>query len=241
MAAFRDYLCIDPSFFTRKKRIEKLPNVLTDLSDAETTIILPTFLKSFIDSEDNLNEKIFDDNEITDMENFKILQKIDRELKDEGEFFQIAKKARSLFKNFRVTTADKIISRLDNVPFYSKHLKEISKFGQPIVSAVTEFMTISSNLQGTIVAYGKKFISLARKIRIPTLEGFSKVKHQMIDKKIAPPMLKLITCAIDAASLSAFSLTFGVDMGIDSGLFGAIGEDYVIENLLLVADGNAAN
>ena len=241
MTAFRDYLCIDPSFFTRKKRIEKLPDVLTDLSDAETTIILPTFLKSFIDSEDNLNEKLVDDNEITDMENFKILQKIDRELKDEGEFFQIAKKARSLFKNFRVTTADKIISRLDNAPFSSKHLKEISKFGQPIVSTVTEFMTISSNLQGTIVAYGKKFISLARKIRIPTLEGFSKVKHQMIDKKIAPPMLKLITCTIDAAALSAFSLTFGVDMGIDSGLFGAIGEDYVIENLLLVADGNAAN
>jgi hypothetical protein len=241
MTAFRDYLCIDPSFFTRKKRIEKLPNVLTDLSDAETTIILPTFLKSFIDSEDNLDEKIVDDNEITDMENFKILQKIDRELKDESEFFQIAKKARSLFKNFRVTTADKIISRLDNAPFSSKHLKEISKFGQPIVSTVTEFITISSNLQGTIVAYGKKFISLARKIRIPTLEGFSKVKHQMIDKKIAPPMLKLITCTIDAASLSAFSLTFGVDMGIDSGLFGAIGEDYVIENLLLVADGNAAN
>ena len=241
MADFHKYLCIDPSFFTRKKRIEKLPNVLTDLSDAETTIILPTFLKSFIDSEDNLDEKIFDDNEITDMENFKILQKIDRELKDEGEFFQIAKKARSLFKNFHVTAADKIISRLDDAPFSSKHLNEISKFGQPIVSTVTEFITISSNLQGTIVAYGKKFISLARKIRIPTLEGFSKVKHQMIDKKIAPPMLKLITCVVDAASLSAFSLTFGVDMGIDSSLFGSIGEDYVIENLLLVADGNSAN
>ncbi len=63
------------------------------MSTAETTIILPTFLKSFIDSEDNLDEKIVDDNEITDMENFKILQKIDRELKDEGEFFQIDKKS----------------------------------------------------------------------------------------------------------------------------------------------------
>ena len=36
------------------------------------------------------------------------------------------------------------------------------------------------------------------KIRIPTLEGFS-MKHKMIDNKIAPPMLKLITCAVDAA------------------------------------------
>ena len=237
MADFRKYLCIDPSFFTRKKRIEKLPNVLTDLSTAETTIILPTFLKSFIDSEDNLNEKLVDDNEITDMENFKILQKIDRELKDEGEFFQIAKKARSLFKNFRVTTADKIISRLDNAPFSSKHLKEISKFGQPIVSAVTEFMTISSNLQGTIVAYGKKFISLARKIRIPTLEGFSKVKHKMIDNKIAPPMLKLITCAVDAAALYGFASVFGVDIGIELSVI----EDIGIEQLLVVADGNVAN
>ena len=237
MTAFRDYLCIDPSFFTRKKRIEKLPNVLTDLSTAETTIILPTFLKSFIDSEDNLDEKIVDDNEITDMENFKILQKIDRELKDEGEFFQIAKKARSLFKNFRVTTADKIISGLDNTPFSSKHLNEISKFGQPIVSAVTEFMTISSNLQGTIVAYGKKFISLARKIRIPTLEGFSKVKHQMIDNKIAPPMLKLISFVADAATLAGFSLLFGIDTGIEA----SIVESMTIEQLLVVADGNAAN
>ena len=237
MTAFRDYLCIDPSFFTRKKRIEKLPNVLTDLSDTETTIILPTFLKSFIDSEDNLDEKIFDDNEITDMENFKILQKIDRELKDVGEFFQIVKKARNLFKNFRVTTADKIITRLDTSPFSSKHLNEISKFGQPIVSTVTEFMTISSNLKGTIVAYGKKFISLVRKIRIPTLEGYSKVKHQMIDNKIAPPMLKLISFVADAATLAGFSLLFGIDTGIET----SIVESMTIEQLLVVADGNAAN
>ena len=117
------------------------------------------------------------------MENFKILQKIDRELKDEGEFFQIAKKARSLFKNFRVTTADKIISRLDSNEFFSKHLTEISKFGNSIVSTVTEFMTITSKMQGTIVAYGKKFISLVRKIRIPVLEGYSKEKHFLIDNK----------------------------------------------------------
>jgi len=237
MTAFREYLCVDPSFFTRKKRIEKLPNVLTDLSDTETTIILPTFLKSFIDSEDNLDEKIFDDNEITDMENFKILQKIDRELKDVGEFFQIVKKARNLFKNFRVTTADKIITRLDTSPFSSKHLNEISKFGQPIVSTVTEFMTISSNLKGTIVAYGKKFISLVRKIRIPTLEGYSKVKHQMIDNKIAPPMLKLISFVADAATLAGFSLLFGIDTGIEA----SIVESMTIEQLLVVADGNAAN
>ena len=237
MTAFREYLCVDPSFFTRKKRIEKLPNVLTDLSDAETTIILPTFLKSFIDSENNLDEKIFDDNEITDMENFKILQKIDRELKDVGEFFQIVKKARNLFKNFRVTTADKIITRLDTSPFSSKHLNEISKFGQPIVSTVTEFMTISSNLKGTIVAYGKKFISLVRKIRIPTLEGYSKVKHQMIDNKIAPPMLKLISFVADAATLAGFSLLFGIDTGIET----SIVESMTIEQLLVVADGNAAN
>jgi hypothetical protein len=237
MTAFREYLCVDPSFFTRKKRIEKLPNVLTDLSDTETTIILPTFLKSFIDSEDNLDEKIFDDNEITDMENFKILQKIDRELKDVGEFFQIVKKARNLFKNFRVTTADKIITRLDTSPFSSKHLNEISKFGQPIVSTVTEFMTISSNLKGTIVAYGKKFISLVRKIRIPTLEGYSKVKHQMIDNKIAPPMLKLISFVADAATLAGFSLLFGIDTGIET----SIVESMTIEQLLVVADGNAAN
>jgi len=207
------------------------------LSDAETTIILPTFLKSFIDSEDNLDEKIFDDNEITDMENFKILQKIDRELKDVGEFFQIVKKARNLFKNFRVTTADKIITRLDTSPFSSKHLNEISKFGQPIVSTVTEFMTISSNLKGTIVAYGKKFISLVRKIRIPTLEGYSKVKHQMIDNKIAPPMLKLISFVADAATLAGFSLLFGIDTGIET----SIVESMTIEQLLVVADGNAAN
>ena len=237
MTAFREYLCVDPSFFTRKKRIEKLPNVLTDLSDTETTIILPTFLKSFIDSEDNLDEKIFDDNEITDIENFKTLQKIDRELKDVGEFFQIVKKARNLFKNFRVTTADKIITRLDTSPFSSKHLNEISKFGQPIVSTVTEFMTISSNLKGTIVAYGKKFISLVRKIRIPTLEGYSKVKHQMIDNKIAPPMLKLISFVADAATLAGFSLLFGIDTGIET----SIVESMTIEQLLVVADGNAAN
>ena len=59
----------------------------------------------------------------------------------------------------------------------------------------------------------------------------------MIDKKIAPPMLKLITCAIDAASLSAFSLTFGVEIGIDLSVI----EDIGIEQLLLVADGNVAN
>jgi len=112
-------------------------------------------------------------------------------------------------------------------------LNEISKFGQPIVSTVTEFMTITSKMRGTIVAYGKKFISLVRKIRIPTLEGYSKVKHQMIDNKIAPPMLRLISCVVDAAALSLFSITFGIDIGIES----AITEDFAVDRLLIIADG----
>ena len=230
---FHKYLCIDPSFFTRKKRIEKLPDILNELKNTDSIIVLPSFLKSLIDSENDLNEKIPNDHEIMDMENFKILQKIDRELKDESEFFQITKKARNLFKNFRVTTADKIISRLENNKFSSKYLNEISKFGQPIVSTVTEFMTITSKMRGTIVAYGKKFISLVRKIRIPTLEGYSKVKHQMIDNKIAPPMLRLISCVVDAAALSLFSITFGIDIGIES----AITEDFAVDRLLIIADG----
>ena len=80
-------------FLQRKKRIEKLPDVLTNLSTTDTTIILPSFLKSFIESEDNLDEKISINNEFVDIENFKILQKIDRTLKNENEFFQIAKKS----------------------------------------------------------------------------------------------------------------------------------------------------
>ena len=59
----------------------------------------------------------------------------------------------------------------------------------------------------------------------------------MIDSKIAPKMLKLITCAVDAAALSAFSLTFGVEIGIELGVI----EDIGIGNLLLVGDGNVAN
>ena len=236
VTAFQEYLCIDPSFFTKKKRIEKLSGVLTNLSTTETTIVLPSFLKSFIDSENNLDEKISNNDEITAIENFKILKKFDRELKDEGEFFQITKKARNLFKKFRVTTADKIISRLDTDGFFSKHINEISKFGNSIQSTVTEFMTISSNLQGTIVAYGKKFISLVRKIRIPVLEGYSKEKHILIDNKIAPPMLRLISFVIDVAAWNAFVGTFGIETGI-----GEVGGDLFVNGLLLVADGNVAN
>ena len=236
MTAFHEYLCIDPSFFTKKKRMEKLPDVLTNLSTRDTTIILPSFLKSFIESEDNLDEKISMDDEFVDIENFKILRKIDRELKDKDEFFQIAKKARNLFKKFRVTTADKIISNLDTDGFFSKHLNEISKFGNSIQSTVIEFMTISSNLQGTIVAYGKKFISLIRKIRIPVLEGYSKEKHILIDNKIAPPMLRLISFVIDVTAWNAFVSTFGIEVGI-----GELGGDMFVNGLLLVADGNVAN
>jgi hypothetical protein len=236
MAAFYDYLCIDPSFFTKKKRIEKLPDVLTNLSTTDTTIILPSFLKSFIESEDNLDEKISINNEFVDIENFKILQKIDRTLKNENEFFQIAKKARDLFKKFRVTTADRIISSLDNDGFFSKHLNDISKYGSSIQSTVTEFMTITSNLQGTIVAYGKKFISLVRKIRIPVLEGYSKKKHFLIDNKIAPSMLRLISFVIDSAALSSFVATFGIEAGI-----GELGGELTVFGLLMVADGSVAN
>tara|TARA_B110000438_G_C15770098_1_gene631478 strand:+ start:944 stop:1654 length:711 start_codon:yes stop_codon:yes gene_type:complete len=236
VTAFQKYLCIDPSFFTKKKRIEKLPDVLTNLSTTETTIVLPSFLKSFIDSENNLDEKISNNDEITDIENFKILKKIDSELKEEGEFFQIAKKARNLFKKFRVTTADKIISRLDTDGFYSKHIDEISKFGNSIQSTVIEFMTISSNLQGTIVAYGKKFISIVRKIRIPVLEGYSKVKHRLIDSKKVPPMLRIISFVIDVTAWNAFVGTFGIEMGM-----GEVGGDLLVNGLLLVGDGNVAN
>ena len=170
------------------------------------------------------------------MENFRILQKIDRELKNENEYFQIAKKARNLFKKFNVTTADRIISSLDNDGFFSKHLNEISKFGSAIQSTVTEFMTITSNLEGTIVAYGKKFISLVRKIRIPVLEGYSKKKHILIDNKIAPPMLRLISFVIDSAALSSFVNTFGIEAGI-----GELGGELTVFGLLMVADGNVAN
>jgi hypothetical protein len=230
MTAFHEYLCIDPSFFTKKKRIEKLPSILNELKNTNSQIVLPSFLKSFIESEDNLNEKTSNDHEITDMNNFKILQKIDPSLKNENEFFQIAKKARNLLKNFHVTTADKIISRLENNEFSSKHLNEISKFGKSITSTITEFITITSKMKGTIIAYGKKFISLIRKIRIASLEGYSIKKHQMIDYRFAPPMLKILSIVNQTDDFSAFIDAFEIT-GIPS--FNAVVFDFI----LLIADG----
>ena len=228
MIDFHKYLCIDPSFFTKEKRIEKLPDVLSKLSTDDTTIVLPPFITTLLDSKDDFNEKINGD-EITDLKIFKSLQKIDPSLKNQNEFFQIMKKTKSFLKKFHVTTSDKIISDFKINELSFKHLNEISKFGKSIVSTVTDFMTITSKLQGTIVAYGKKFISLVRKMRIAALEGYSIYKHNMIDAGRAPKALKLIAAVTCAADLSNFTEAFNIQ-GVPDITFTAIGFMLVIAN-----------
>ena len=229
MNAFNEYLCIDPSFFTKQKRIEKLPDVLTKLSTTDTTIVLPPFFTTLLDPKDDFNEK-FPDDEITDIRIFKILQKIDPSLKNENEFFQIMKKTKSFLKKFHVTTSDKITSDFKTNEFSFKHLNEISKFGEHIVSTVTDFMTITSKLKGTIVAYGKKFISIVRKIRIPAMEGYSNLKHKMINDGLAPKALKLIAAVHCGAALSEFVQIFDI-VGIP------IFPSDTIDIILIIANG----
>jgi hypothetical protein len=229
VTTFHKYLCIDPSFFTKKKRIEKLPDVLTKLSTAETTIVLPPFFTTLLDPKDDFNEKIPDD-EIEDLEIFKILQKIDPSLKNENDFFKIMKKTKSFLKKFHVTTSDKITSDFKTSEFSFKHLNEISKFGKPIVSTVTDFMIITSELQGTIVAYGKKFISLVRKIRIPAMEGYSNLKHKMINDGLAPKALKLIAAVHCGVALSGFVQAFDI-VGIP------VFPSETIDIMLIIANG----
>ncbi len=58
---FQKYLCVDPSFFSSVKRFDTLPDVLNNLKNSESKIVLPSSLKPLSPHRDDYNERLSTD------------------------------------------------------------------------------------------------------------------------------------------------------------------------------------
>jgi len=92
-------------------------------------------------------------------------------------------------------------------------------------------MAVCSEKSGIILSYGRQSITFIRKIFTPALEGYSNLKHSMIDSGEAPEFLKIIGFAFSAPYVSDFINHFDI-VGIPIPL-SAIGE----LGLAVIADG----
>ena len=226
---FQEYLCVDPSFFAGVNRLETLPQVLDSLKQTDSKIVLSSELRSLFPSKNDFNEKISPDSNFV-----KLLKKWNSnfDANAESELSSLQEMAQEFFTNYRPIFADDIIVDLEKIGPQSIHLSNvIDRLGNLVGNTIFELMAVSYEKHGIILSYGRKPISLIRKITSPALEGYSNMKHRLIMSGNAPKTLKIIGVFFDAMAANDFVDHFEIaEMPIPLQDIGNLG-------LALIADG----
>jgi len=226
---FQEYLCVDPSFFAGTKRLETLPKVLDSLKQSNSKIVLPSELKLLFPSPNDFNERISPDDNFV-----KLLKKWNSNFdsKNESELQSLEQMALDFFSKFNPIFADELISDLEKIGPQSIHLSDVvGKLGDLVGKTIFELMAVSYEKHGIILSYGRKSISLIRKISSPALEGYSNMKHRLIVSGRAPKTLKIIGVFFDAMAANDFVEQFEIaEMPVPLQEIGELG-------LALIADG----
>ena len=226
---FQEYLCVDPSFFAGVNRLETLPKVLDSLKQPDSKIVLASELRSLFSSQNDFNEKISPDSNFV-----KLLKKWNSNFdsKVESELSSLQEMAQEFYSNYRPIFADDIIVDLEKIGPQSIHLSDVvGKLGNLVGKTIFELMAVSYEKHGIILSYGRKPISLIRKITSPALEGYSQMKHRMIVSGRAPKTLKIIGVFFDAMAANDFVDQFEIaEMPVPLQEIGELG-------LALIADG----
>ena len=221
------YVCVDPGFFSTPKRLDSLPDVLDNLKNSESQVVLPSLLRPLTPNRDNLNESNFNDTDIV-----KLLRNWNPsfEKNDLSDLFQIRKKMEGFFQKFNPIFADDFVRDIPDDGFLSLK-NSVKVLGKHVGKTIFEFVQITSKKLGIIAGYGRKMISFVRKVRITAVEGYSKYKHSLIDSGFAPKHLKIIGVFHTVHDVVSFSNVFEVT-GMPPEL-----EPVAELGLMLVADG----
>jgi hypothetical protein len=226
---FQEYLCVDPSFFTSVKRLESLSILLNSLKHPDSKIVLPSELKPLFPSQTDFNEIISPESKI-----IELLKKWNSNLnsKNKSELQSLEQKSINFFQSFQPIFADELITNSEKIGPQSIHLSDVvDKLGDLVGKTIFELMAVSYEKHGVILAYGRKPITMIRKISTPALEGYSSMKHNLIVSGNAPKTLKIIGIFFDALAANDFSEHFDIlGMPVPLNDIGPLG-------LAIIADG----
>ena len=212
---FKKYLCVDPSFFTKVERFDSLPPVLDDLKNSDSKIVIPTFLRPLFSSQFDLDER--QDVQIAVDSNIEnTLQKWDASFnKNNNDYESLRLKINDFREKYNgsfIFADDLIAGFPENRSSSFSKLSIVKKLGQKVKAVgetIYDFLVIGTK-NGIIVSYGRKLISFIRKIQMSTYEGYSRVKHKMIDGGIAPKALKIVATVVSAIALNDFITVFEI-------------------------------
>lgn len=226
----RKYLCVDPSFFSSVKRFDELPKMLKKMKTNDSQIVLPSLLKHL---SKNMNK--FESNNIpSDDHVLEILQKWGSKIKEKkGSEYKSLQESFSKFQEtFKPIFAYELVGGLEKIGPKSIHLSDvIDKLGNSVGKTIFELIAVCSEKSGIILSYGRKSITFIRKISTPTLEGYSRLKHSMIDMDEAPEYLKILGLSFTTNYVNDFINHFDIiGLPIPISAIGEIG-------LLIIADG----
>ncbi len=226
---FQEYLCVDLSFFAGVKRLETLTKVVDSLKQSNSKIVLPSILKSLFPSQNDFNEKIFPESDV-----IELLKKWNSNFdnKSESELQSLEEMSLDFFQRFRPIFADELTIDVEKIGPQSIHLGDVvDKLGDLVGKTIFELMAVSYEKHGVILAHGRTPITLIRKISTPALEGYSKMKHNLIVSGNAPRTLKIIGIFFDALAANSFSEHFDIlGMPVPLNDIGTLG-------LAIIADG----
>ena len=227
---FQKYLCVDPSFFSSIKRLNELPKVLKKMQNNDSQIVLPSLLKPLSKNMRELDNGDYplDDNVL------ELLQKWYPEFnrKNNSDYRLLQESFSKFQETFRPIFADELVGDLEKIGPESIHLSDVlDKLGNLVGKTIFELMAVCSEKSGIILSYGRKSITFIRKISTPALEGYSNLKHSMIDMDEAPEYLKILGLSFATNYVNDFINHFDiVGLPIPVGVIGEFG-------LLIVADG----
>ena len=243
---FRKYLCVDPCFFTRSNRYDKLSSTLDNLIDENSKIVIPSFLKETILV---VNDELYGNQNLNEHENareyvdynaVKIFQELDGTFDTKNnDYSSFWKRITDFVSKFssKIISADEVTSellknRLSPINL-SDILKKLSVRVKKLGQTIYDFVVIGLGY-GIIISYGRKLFTLMRKTGITIFEAHSLVKHKMIEEGIAPKLLKISSMVFSALAANEFSISYDL-AGIPGDMFAMIPK----AGLLLVGNGDS--
>ena len=246
---FKEYICVDPYFFTREKRCKKLSSTLNDLRDKNSKFVIPSFFKEtfrsamghgnyelrLADSDSSQNDREYMDDEVV-----KVLQELDGTFNTEkNNYHSFWKRIKDFVSEFSmdIIYSDELTAELlknRSLPIkLTDIVKRLGTKTQQLGETIYHFVATCFGKNGIIVSYGEKLLRLMKKVGFAIFFGHSIFKHKMIEKGIAPQLLKISSVVFSAAVASQFSGEFSF-VGIPADMFAIMPK----AGLLIIGNGD---
>lgn len=119
---------------------------------------------------------------------------------------------RDILGKFKPVSADNVadnIEKLGTKSIYRNNVLDL--FGRIKGKILFEIMTVSSNLQAKIVAFGRRTSVFLRQLKITTVESTSKLKHKIKEKKGIVTTLVIMQFAMNMTLIREFIDTYQLE------------------------------